>query len=351
MLMKNNFFSLSTSLITLTFFFFNLIQFHDSFSMEAKDLDDDSPLKQQFLNTHKNKKESTTGPLLFFPNLPIELHEEIIEKLIDDKDKATILPLSYAAAYLNLSNKTQRELKNKISLYHAVHIITKMPSCKTPKERIALRKLASNANKGVTYWNDIPEYSLWETGMGLKRDIKKQFRKYLENSEEHAENLNERLQAHFNRALDDEEYNEKCATIIQGYYTTRTLFLDDSHQLEGKLRDKANKIFKSCLCLRYGVPFNCCYMGVGGCVTISLAQPTGIAAWMMLGGSFFCLFSGLYTTILLCNDGTDHRSFFDHPENTDHWERLTGIPNTQKYITLTKKEILKLKNKKDFELL
>ncbi len=352
MLMKNNFFSLSTRLITLTFFFFSLIQFHDSFSMEAKDLDDDSPLKQQYLNTHKHKKEST-GPLLFFHNLPTELHEEIIEMLIEDKDKATILPLGYAASYLHVSNKTQREIKSKIALYHAVHIITKMPLCKTPEERIALRKFASSANKCITYWNDIPEYSLWNTGIGLKRDIKKQFRKYLENSEKHAENLNERLHAHFNRALEDEEYNEICTNIIKGYYTTRALFLNDSHQLESKLRDKANKVFKSCLCLRYCVPLNCCYMGIGGitttCCIVGPTGPAGIVGTLLMCGSCFCIISSLITATLFSVEEFFYG--YNPTVNIDYWEQLTNIPNTQKYITLTKKEILKLKNEKNFELL
>lgn len=333
MFMKNNFFSQSTFLITLTFFFFSFIQFHDSFSMEAKDLDHDSPLKQQFLNTHKDKKESTTGPLLFFCDLPTELREEIIEELIEDKDKATILPLCYAATYLNLSDKTQDKIKNKILLYHAVHIITKMPSCKTSEERVALRELASNANNRVTYWNDIPENSLWKTSRGLKRDIKKQCRKYLEKSEEHAKNLNEKLQAHFNRALDDEEYNEKRATIIKGYYTTRALFLDDSHQLKSKLRDN----FKSCLCLRYGVPLNCCYMGLGGITTtgcmVGTTGPIGIAGAMLICGSYFCIFSSLITATLLSMEELVYS--YSPIINIDYWEQLTNIPSTQKYITLT----------------
>jgi hypothetical protein len=327
------------------------MQFYDIFSMQLEDLDDDNPLKKQFCETVKINRK---GPIVFFGKLPLELQEQIIEELVEDNDKATILSLCYAVSYLYLSNKTKREVKSKIALYHAVHIITQLPLCKTEEDRTALFRLASNANNGDTYWSDIPQYSLWGNGIGLKSDIKRQFKKYLENTQEHAENLDERLHAHFNRLCGDEEtylQNDKSRiAIIKEYYASRSLLLDDSHQLEGKFRSKANNFFKSCCHLRYCAPYHCCYIGTGGLVTASLTNPSVVVGWMMVGFSFSCILASCVLTAMLC-DSNLQRDCFDSSEEVDYWKRLTGIPDTKQYITLTQNEIAKLKNKTDFELI
>lgn len=358
--------------------------------MELEDIDDDNPIKKEFLQKEKvhlltyNQKnyrstkqaknkdlittddESTVSSF----DYPPEIVEKIVLELVIDKDKETVPTLCYILI-MNppLSEKIYTQVRDKISVYHALYVIKKMEQCKTSTQRIALREIACSANHGFTYWDDLPNYSFWGMGLDLKRNIRKEVKGYIENSKQKADDLDKKLPDFFDeladsyesiqeQIVDDEpiaEFEEIDASnkerhqLIKKYFITRSLFLNDAHCLEGKFREKINKAFKAFTLLRYCAPLHCCTSGVSLCAIGSILQNCPI---------IFAGFGGLALGVLLCSccccceDWSDWaicEEYCCNAPKIDYWENFAGIPNTQKYVTLAQKEFtnLSIQRKKD----
>lgn len=227
-------------LIITTVYFCLLLQ--PVFAMELASLDDDSPLKTQYLQEISKKEEaqhllSNEEPIInytFFsedqsqkniicrdkkdndevnPHLPPELREKIVmDHLYRDPDTKKTLPRLHDLARIPgfLSPSSQRLIKEKTAFCHALYIIKKMNLYKetlgrtdltdpdlTDQERTKIIRLqhrlrikATQANHGDTFWRDLPSYSLWSvTPLAIRLNLVAELRKYIKKSKKYAKQL------------------------------------------------------------------------------------------------------------------------------------------------------------------
>lgn len=295
---------------------------------------------------------------------PLEIRELIIENVLQENfDSKTIIGLNYLLHIKDfLTASTRTKIRDKIALYHALYIINKVSSATTQEQIKQLRLKASTANGGITFWNDIPEYSLWSRGIGLKLNTKKEFHSYVKNSKNFALDLEHQLQESPYILSDHEVYfdynpsevsqviecdsphhiqNLQINEIITGYYNTRHRFLTDSHEFEVKFREKANKVFKKLMYCSFCAPLYCCVCGISACSLICLIpEPNSIFLLGQCVGSFISSFGLLFCCAKMHDDYIE--------KIDDHWEVLSGIPNTKKLISAAQKDIRKLNEAKKF---